>query len=231
VTNRGALARTFVLGAWTSFFGWLWFTNEKARYLGPRTYWVIPFGSATLAFATIVHALKARKASEGSRERLLPTLALLIPIIAVIAIPAPQLGALAASRKATALGSAGIGSIVPQPQPDGEIDFVDVHYASESAEYAASLGIAEGLDLELTGFVTHGPDAPDGGFDLTRFYVSCCAADAIPYSVRILPDRDLMYPDDKWLHVRGKLAQDADGFFLVPTMVEPIPAPEDPYLY
>ena len=222
--------RGIVLAGWAAFFGWLWFSGEVTRYLGPRTYWVVVFGSITLSLAAVGHlwGLRGRPFSP-TRGDLTGAAVLLLPLLAVVAIPNAQLGAQAASRKASAGGFAA-AALLPVPEPGGEISFREIDYASESEEYAASAGIVGGIEVDLTGFVTH-PQGGAGTFSLTRFYVSCCAADAIPFSVPISVTGMADRPDDSWVRVQGPLIDTGDGFVVEADTIEPTEPPQDPYLY
>ena len=226
--------RALALFVWAGFFCYLWFSGEVYRYLGPRTLWVVPFGAVTLALACLAHL--PLLLSEEPGERLSPRqigalIAIVAPVVGVVAVPSPELGALAAGRKST--GAAGVAGsfIAPVPDARGELSFIDVHFAESSEEYAATLGITGGTKLELTGFVTHGPDLRPDQFELTRFYISCCAADALPYSVAVEPApgaRD--YPDDTWLEVSGSLERQGDRWVLVASRLRETREPKDPYL-
>jgi uncharacterized repeat protein (TIGR03943 family) len=233
--SNSTLARTIVLSLWSAFFAYLWISDEMVRFLGPRTYWVVPFGCLTLGSAAIAHAVTMRRErrsdvrSEGgmSRSDLVGVAALLVPIVAVIALPQAELGAQAVSRKATTVGAT--SALLAPPEPDdGPPSFIDVHYANDSTQYATALGIGDGTTLNLTGFVsaTNGPNE----FTLTRFYVSCCAADAIPYSVSVLGEGP-GYPDNTWLRVNGVLRSEGEGLKLVAAAVEQVEQPDNPYLY
>ncbi len=222
--------RALVLAAWSGFFVWLLATGEVTRYLGPRTYWVVVFGAVVLGLVFFAHliTLRADTSSSPSVADLGAALALLLPLVLVIVIPSPQLGSLAASRKsAVGVSAAGIGP--PQVTEVDQISFQEIHFANESDEYAIALGIGEGLELELVGFVTH-PEQSRDAFSLTRFYVSCCAADAVPYSVTI-EDAASDYLDDTWLEVAGSLARRNGKLVLVADEVREIEAPKDPYLW
>lgn len=226
------VARAVVLVTWTSFVAWLLFTREVYRYIGVRTYWVVVFGAVTLAVATFAQIVTLRTAREPRsltfREGA-GLAALLLPILAVVMIPAPSLGARAASAR-SAGGVLSSDALIPTaPDGDGEITFVDIHYASASDEYAAALGLADGYPIELTGFVTHGEGTPSDGFTLTRFLVSCCAADAIPYSVPV--EGGASYPDDTWLRVAGTLHEAGGRYVLQAQDVTEVSEPQDPYIY
>ena len=230
------LMRAFVLGAWALFFAYLRISGAMTRYLGPRTYWVVTFGAIALGGAALAHVMTLR--APGRRTR--PTLGelsgaavLLIPIAAVSMIPSAELGALAASKKLSSAGGGQVGVFAPQaPEAGAAISFAEIHYADQSADYAAQAGIVEGTPVRLVGFVTHDPNAPEGGFALTRFYVSCCAADALPFSVRIRPPPRFGDPQENdWVEVSGDMARDENGFYLDGKEAAEIPEPAVPYLY
>lgn len=227
------LARALALALWSAFFGYLWASDEMVRYLGPRTYWVVPFGCLTLGAAAVAHFATLRMSTDSgrpSRSDLVGIAALMVPIVAVVAVPGAELGALAVSRKATGTGAtAGIIS-PPAPHAGRPPSFIDVHFANESDEYAATLGIVEGTELSLVGFVSE-VDEQSGIFELTRFYVSCCAADAIPYSVTVLPVDPMDYALNTWLRVSGVLEGGGGEYRLSADSVQTASQPENPYLY
>jgi uncharacterized membrane protein YcgQ (UPF0703/DUF1980 family) len=64
---------------------------------------------------------------------------------------------------------------------------------------------------------------------LTRFYISCCAADAIPYSVFIRSTED--HRDDVWLRVDGRLGKIGDLFVVDPRSIAITDEPKTPYLF
>jgi uncharacterized repeat protein (TIGR03943 family) len=216
------IVRGVVLAAWGAFFVWLLASREVLRYIGPRTQWVVVFGAVALTLAAIGFWFSRREGASGTA---LGAAVMLLPIVAVIVVPKPSLGSLAASRK---ISGGPVVSLQPQPLgPGDDVSFPEIEYASESQEYAATNGIIEGFEVELTGFVTH-PDDGATDFALTRFSIFCCAADVVPHSVEIDSDRD--YPSDVWLTVDGVL-EDRDGtFVIVARSIEEIPEPEDPYL-
>ncbi|MDQ3981484.1 MAG: TIGR03943 family protein [Actinomycetota bacterium] len=227
------LARGLTLACWAGFFAWLHVSGEKTRYLGPRTYWVVVFGAIVLGIAAGAHFLTSKATAPRALEaRDLGAVAtLLVPLLAVAAVPSAELGALAASRKTSGAGAAAVGAIAPPAPAAGEqLSFVDIHYASESESYAAEAGIAEGMEVELTGFVTHPAGLPAGTLGLTRFQVSCCAADAVPYTIPLVMD-PAGKSDDTWLEVSGHLVVVDGVYALDPVRAEVVEAPADPYLY
>jgi putative membrane protein len=225
-------ARASMLTAWAAFFGWLLSTGEVARYLGPRTLWVAAFGAVALTGAALAQLWILRRSPPRrlGRAEAVGLAILLAPVVATVAVPQASLGALAASRKATSQGALALGSLAaPEPDAARPVSFIDVHFANASEAYAQRAGIADGTRVTLLGFVTSDGEAPPGTFELTRFYVSCCAADALPYSVTV-DARGPAPPTDAWLQVAGSLSRTEDGWVVVADTVSRRPEPDDPYL-
>lgn len=225
------LIRGLVLALWAAFFWWLAIGGEMIRYLGPRTYWVAWFGAIVLTGAALAHLATVTKGAPmpPSTREIWGVAVLLIPILAVVAVPEPDLGALAAARKTT--GVSGLTSSLPRPEAKpGKIDLAEIFFASQSSEYANAVGITTGTKVELLGFVTHPKKGPEGTFSLTRFYIACCAADAVPYSVPVRTSEG--FADDTWLRVTGTLAEDPEaGYLVTPDAIEEVGKPKNPYLY
>lgn len=68
-----------------------------------------------------------------------------------------------------------------------------------------------------------------GASIVVRYAITCCRADAAPVAVRL--DRPLPYAPGTWLRVDGRIEGVGNDFRLVPTAVERIPAPVDPFIY
>ena len=97
-------------------------------------------------------------------------------------------------------------------------------------------GSLDGVPVRLEGLVVNDPSVPDG-FILTRFLVSCCAADGIPLQVTLhgtptLADdtwviADVIWrpPDTPYREQEGEWVVEADAIEI--TVVED--APNDPY--
>ena len=233
IDARRAL-RAAALASWAAFFAWLWLSGEMSRYLGPRTYWVIPFGAATLTLAAALHVMTLRTSlpQRIGRGDLVSAAMLVAPLVAVAIVPNADLGSLAASRKSTTgVSSAAAGLSVEGAEPVEDPSFRDIANAEQSAEYGAAIGVGAGTEVDLIGFVDEGP-GPEGTFELTRFYVSCCAADAIPYSVAVDPPSGAEEPTrDEWFEASGVLEERDDRLVLVADRLEPAEEPEEPYLY
>ena len=218
-----------VMGAWGVFLLWFAWTETMARFLGPRTYWVAWFGAFGLLLAGVAGLRGAGRGAVATIKDIGGAALMVIPLVLVLLLPAPQLGAQAASRKAAGVGA--LSSFIPQPSAGDDVGLKEIHYASLSADYADTLGITDGVAVELTGFVTHPSWAADGEFGLTRFYISCCAADAVPFTVVVRPDDPASFSDDTWLTVEGELVRSGTRFVLEAKRIERAEEPSAPYLY
>jgi uncharacterized repeat protein (TIGR03943 family) len=79
--------------------------------------------------------------------------------------------------------------------------------------------------VELTGFVS---SDGSGEFDLARYQIACCAADAAAAVVHIVGVAS-MPPRDQWVTVTGSYSPGSDLPELAATSLREISAPDDPY--
>ncbi|MFM7600013.1 MAG: TIGR03943 family putative permease subunit [Pseudanabaena sp.] len=94
----------------------------------------------------------------------------------------------------------------------------------------------KGQKAKLTGFVVHAPDQPDNMFLITRFVITCCAADVYPVSLPVkIAESRAKYPPDKWLQIEGQADVDIkDGnrqVVIVASNITAIAEPQNPYDY
>jgi uncharacterized repeat protein (TIGR03943 family) len=89
---------------------------------------------------------------------------------------------------------------------------------------------------KIEGFVIHVKEQPDDFLTLSRFVITCCAADAYPIGIPVkLKGSRSAYAPDQWLRVEGKMAtQTLNGkrqLVVVATDLTKIPKPDAPYEY
>jgi uncharacterized repeat protein (TIGR03943 family) len=162
---------------------------------------------------------------------------LALPLAAVVVVPMAPLGSFAAARRQAppspppaATGTEPAYPRLPEPV-DGAVDMT----LSEFVSYALydTERRLEGKTVRLTGFVTS-PSGPDDRLLLTRFALSCCAADAWATSVRLRSLPVAAPPDDTWVTVEGTWRPDPSGHEPETPVIEVdtirlIPTPSDPY--
>jgi uncharacterized repeat protein (TIGR03943 family) len=235
--------RALVLVAWSAFFVTLWLGGEADRYLGPRTTWVVLFGAITLSVVALAYGLLA---IADSSPKLLTTweaagyFMLLVPILAVLVVPRAELGAQAARKKSTkrslatlqmaaakkAAARAAAKAAADAEDPVANIDFLSLASVTSDPAYASDIAVKPGTKVRLLGFVVRG-ERP-GRFQLARFLISCCAADAVPVFVDVKAQR--APPDNVWVDVIGRLTKRGGWFLVEAESIHPVPVPEQPYL-
>jgi uncharacterized repeat protein (TIGR03943 family) len=161
---------------------------------------------------------------------------LLLPLLAVVLVRPPALGADAARRDSSERMPAPVdrGFDPLPPARDGAVDLTLLEFMSRS--YYDERESLAGATVRLTGFVVGDPTLSDG-YRLARFRMSCCAADAFPIRITV---RGLDGPppsDNTWVEVVGQWIPPSDpdargaarGAALAVTTQTLIPAPANPY--
>jgi putative membrane protein len=237
--------RAIILLAWAAFFVSLWASGDADRYLGPRTTWVVPFGAITLSLAALGYgalALRGGSSRRVSRVEALGHFALLAPILAVLLVPQAELGAQAARKKDTNrnLALAQIGkakkseaqaatkAAAASKDEIAPIDFLSIASVTTDPGYAEQINVKPGTRVRFIGFAVQG--GPAGTFQITRFLISCCAADAVPVMIAVDPGAQAVPPDDTWLDVTGRLATRQGSYVVEAESMRPVAAPSEPYL-
>jgi uncharacterized membrane protein YcgQ (UPF0703/DUF1980 family) len=229
--DRQRLVRLVVFGAWAAYFDWMWLSGEWSRFIGPRTAWVVPFGAIALTLLTLAYAptvLTRRPGGRVGAVELLALAALLAPVAAMLTVPDASLGSLAVSRKQAGRALSGL---VRKPAPG----MMSVAAANEEPDSAASFGVTEGKPIDIVAFVSTPPATAGAGFDVSRFYTACCAADAVPVTVHLIPAQGAVQPSgyksNDWLKLHGVVARTLDGrWYITGTALAKTSKPKNPYL-
>ena len=225
--------RAIGLAAWGALFGWLWLSGESVRYLGPRTQWVVPVGAIglTLTAAAYLRATRDEPSPPPGAREALGFAALLVPILAAATLAHAQLGSLAATNKLSSRGIDPSALARLASRDASEIGFLQLNAAGRDDGLSRELGLASGKPVRLTGFVTSEANGRQP-FELSRFYITCCIADAVPVGVHIAPGsvRRLRAHRDDWLDVTGVLAHGAREWIVRAIRIQHIDAPSNPYL-
>ena len=93
-----------------------------------------------------------------------------------------------------------------------------------------------GQKVNVKGFVIHPPNLPADYLVISRFVITCCAADAYPVGlpVKLEGDRS-QYAPDSWQQIRGSMItetlNDQRQLVIQASAIESIPEPRNPYAY
>lgn len=93
-----------------------------------------------------------------------------------------------------------------------------------------------GQKVKVQGFVIHTPELPQEYLLLSRFVITCCAADAYPVGLPVkLNQSRQVYPPDTWLEVKGQMVTENLGgkrqLTILASSLKRIPEPKNPYEY
>jgi uncharacterized repeat protein (TIGR03943 family) len=222
VTVVAGRARLAVTAVWALFFYALWLTGTADRYLGARTQWLVPFGAVTLTVAAVLSWRASRPRASLRLAEAVGLLALFVPLALVALVPHAELGAYAANHKS--------GSFFPavKPRPPAtprDVTLLDVRVAEDDDVFALASHIHRGTRVGLLGLVTARRPA---GFTLTRFYITCCVADAQPLTIDVNSARPVTR--NEWVWVTGILDRRSKHYSLTADRVAPRRPPASPYL-
>ncbi|NJL10146.1 MAG: TIGR03943 family protein [Calothrix sp. SM1_7_51] len=93
-----------------------------------------------------------------------------------------------------------------------------------------------GQKAKIQGFVIHPQELSQNFIMLSRFVITCCAADAYPIGLPVkLSENREKYKPDSWLEIEGKMiTENIAGkrhLAVEATSLKPIPQPQNPYSY
>jgi uncharacterized repeat protein (TIGR03943 family) len=131
---------------------------------------------------------------------------LILPVLGLLMIAPPALGADAAARSGTALSkSAGTSELDLSypPLPAGDPAEITVYDYASRAVFGNGRSL-QGRDVQLTGFVAAGPN---GEPLLVRMVLSCCAADGMPIKVGMTGNGPVGLAVNTWIQVVGRYTE------------------------
>jgi len=94
-----------------------------------------------------------------------------------------------------------------------------------------------GKPVAIEGMVFRAATMGKNRFVLFRFFVACCAADALPFSIRVITANEADIKNDTWVRVEGlfktETIHDKQVSSIIAASVQPIatPPPEKRYLF
>ncbi len=150
---------------------------------------------------------------------------LLAPVLALLLVTPPSLGSFGVARSTGVTVTSG-GKVFKNLPSGRTAEMTLLEYDERAADHdGASFG---GVPVRLTGFVSKTRDG--SGFQLARYQIACCAADAVAYAVRVTGIAGSPPARDQWVTVTGTFQKGPDGLpELRASGLTEITAPEDPY--
>ena len=224
------VAGAVVLGAWAFLFWFLLLSGRDALYLSTRTDWVVPVAAVLLTAATVGRLASARvSTSEPLRAREAWIMGVMVvPVALVLVAPPATLGTFSAGKRSGFAGSGFAGSA--SDIGEGELTLVDVAAAQTTPEGERALSARAGEVVTFVGFVVRRDDTPADEILLTRYVVSCCAADAAVAQVRVVNVTPGEFEADDWVEITGAIYPLGREVIVDAQQVVEVDRPERPYL-
>jgi uncharacterized repeat protein (TIGR03943 family) len=159
-----------------------------------------------------------------------------LPVILGLLIPPKPLGAAAMSNREISVGSVNSATapkttqIISRPTTEKNVlDWlIDFRLAQDPAAFADQ-------EAKVIGFVYRDERFGAEQFMVSRFVLSCCAADAAPLGLVVKWPETNRLSSDQWVEVSGRLQPgEFDGEsmpILIAEKVSPTDVPDQPYLY
>jgi len=93
-----------------------------------------------------------------------------------------------------------------------------------------------GQKAKVQGFVVHSPDQPDNYLIISRFVITCCAADAYPVGLPVkLNGSRSAYKPDSWLEIQGEMITETLNnkrqLVIQAQEIQSIQPPQNPFAY
>ena len=235
------------IGSWGILLLKLWLFGQLSLLIHPNYFWMtVVAGFILVAIA----ALEARRVMQRRRYEsakqdvqhitlLLPgwssSLLLITALLGLVMTPQPFASDTAIHRGVNDGLTA--TRFVPQSfksnKPSEERSLIEwtrmLNVYPEPDTYA-------GQKARVQGFVVYPKDLPEQYFLISRFVITCCAADVYPVSLPVNVGQDrAKYPRDRWLEVEGQMStEEINGkriLAIQPSKLSPIPTPQNPYEY
>jgi uncharacterized repeat protein (TIGR03943 family) len=187
---------------------------------------------AVMAQAVFRHS----RNKEEDHDHVVPggLLVLLIPVLAGVLLPARPLDAAAVDSKGITVNAPLVSSSSTGQQFEAAADQRNILDWIRIFEYETDLSSYLGQEANVIGFVYYEDNLPENQFLVSRFVITCCAADGFALGLPVQWEGET-FEENTWVRVKGPVqATDWNGQktpLIVAESVEITRAPEQPYLF
>lgn len=237
--------------AWGILILKYWLTGKLSLLIHPKYTWLVIAGGISLLIISSCKALTLLPQLFQRRKNAIPvqttqhlslfppgwssTLLLLTAILGFVVTPRAFASQTAIQR--------GVGDAITLTRAQPQAFRASSDSKSRSLiEWVRTLNVYPepdaytGQKVKVQGFVIHDPKLPEEYFLLSRFVITCCAADAYPVSLPVkLKESRNDYPVDTWLEIEGQMiTTELAGkrqLTIQPKSIQKIPEPKNPYDY
>ena len=218
--NRRDAAAILALAGATAL--WASLSGAMFQYIRPSMQTWVAVSGAALVVIGLAELWRTRAGRPDDHRNTRLGWLIALPVCVAVTVGSGSLGTYAVGRNSTfrdlpdAPTSFDLEQYVRSASFGGQAVEMTLVDATAAASTPETLSVLDGHEVELTGFAIHDDD---GTVRLTRFVISCCAADAVTVQV-VLEGNETFPKDGTWLTVQGALGSGKieSEFGVLPTL-------------
>jgi len=210
-------------------------TDTYSRYVRPEMGVFLTIAGIfviVLGLATLVGALRPGRSTaahdhdhDHDHDAVGVGWLLLAPIAALLLVAPPTLGSYGVGRAAAIDIRSGGSVFEPLPRSEEPRSMTLLEFGQRAFDHNGST--FNRAPVQLTGFVSA---TENRGFQLARYQIACCAADAAPVVIQVVGTSGDPPPLDHWVTVTGTFEPGGREIpRLAATSIVEIAAPNEPY--
>lgn len=232
--------KSFILIGMAFYFIFLIFSGKLSNYINLRFAWLsylAVIGFLLLGLWNLFRLITGRYRIINHSNAHLPIswggISLMAaPLFFAVLLPSEPLGVEAISGDLSLAPIGGVSAQARYDLPPLERNVLDWLRAFDEASNPAQLN---GLPVDIVAFVYREENMSATQFMAARFTLSCCVADAFAIGIPVEAANAEAFADGQWIRIQGSLqAGEFRGEsvpIIIPSSIEPVEAPENPYLY
>ena len=222
--------------SWINAYYWLLEGKKYAAFMQPKLWPLLVFAMLLLIVfvAAFISQLSSKRHVPAGSEVWIRTAILLLPLLFLWTIYGQSLGTHAYLNKTLPFtDTAAVPDFLSSRSKKGSAtgnELTLLHLLKQPEMF-------DGEPVVVEGIVYRDPRLPENTFRLFRFAVICCAADALPLTLRVEGSIPENLSNDTWVRVAGRFKMGMAAGREIPSIAAntvrqiPMPPPEKRYLF
>ena len=210
-------------------------SGKLAWYINLRFLPLTVVGIVLLAFLAQA-VFRHMRNNEVDHDHVVPggLLILIIPVLASIFLPARPLDSIAVDSKGISINAPLVSANSTEQQFEAAADQRNILDWIRIFNYESDLSSYAGQQANVIGFVYHDESLPENQFLVSRFVITCCAADSFALGIPVEWSGD-MFKENDWVQVKGPVQvtewNEQKMPLILAESIEKTRAPDQPYLF
>lgn len=222
--------------SWINAYYWLLEGQKYEAFMQPRLWPLLVFAMLLLIVfvAAFISQFSSKPHAQTGSEVWIRSAILLLPLLFLWSIYGQSLGTHAYLNKTLPFAdTAAVPDFLSSRSTTGSVADNELTLL----RLLKQPEMFDGQDVMVEGMVYRDPRLPEDTFRLFRFAVICCAADALPLSMRVEGSVLEGLSNDTWVRVAGRFKMKMVAGRQIPSIAAsavrqiPVPPPEKRYLF